>query len=478
MNYKMVICILGRMFQFEAVFLMIPAIVGFGYREENAKFLLLVAVISALAGTIMNIRRPKNKKIHARDGFVITALGWILMSIMGALPFLISGEIPSFTDAVFETASGFTTTGASILTNIEAMSHGMLLWRSFTHWLGGMGVLVFILAVLPSSADEMHIMKAESPGPSVDKFVPKVRETALILYVIYFVMTVIEFLLLIISKMPAFDAVCISLGTAGTGGFAVKSSGCAEYSNVCQNIITVFMFLFGVNFKFYYLLLCKKVKDALRSEEVIGYFCIYAFAVTVVVFGIISDVGNFADSLRIGAFQVASVMTTTGFATADFNLWNTLPKGVMVMVMFCGACAGSTGGGMKVSRIIIYFKEAVHCIGRYIHPRLVRKIRFEGKSVDEEVLRTTNAFFLAYIFIFAVSLFLILFDNFDFETSFTSIVATINNIGPGLGVVGPYGGYAPFSNTSKWVFIFDMIAGRLELFPMLVLFYPATWKRG
>lgn len=478
MNYLMILNTIGTLLQFEGLFLIPPIITGFVYRDKETLCFILVAIGSSLVGTLVKLIKIKNRKLHAKEGFVITAFAWIIMSIVGALTFVFTGAIPSFTDAYFEVASGFTTTGASILTNVEALSHSLLLWRSFTHWLGGMGVLVFIMAVVPSSADEMHIMKAESPGPSVDKLVPKVRRTAFIQYALYLGLTIMQFILLAIARMPIFDAICLTFGTAGTGGFGVKGDSIASYSNTCQVIITVFMFLFGVNFKFYYLFVIKKIKDALKSEEVRWYLIIYTTAVIFVVFGIIGEIGSFATSLRLASFQVASVMTTTGYATIDFNNWATFPKTVMVMVMFVGACAGSTGGGMKVSRWILYFKQVIRGMQQFIHPRSVKNIRLEGKIVDDETLKTTNLYFMAYAFVFIFSLILISLDGFDFTTSFTAITATINNIGPGLNVVGPAGNFAGFSNLSKWVMSFDMIAGRLEMFPMLILLAPSTWKKS
>ena len=477
MNYSIIIYILGLLLQFTAGFMMIPELVGNIYHETNALYFLLVASGALLVGSLLRLKKPKDKRMHAKEGMIIVALGWIVLSLVGAIPYFISGEISSYTDAVFETASGFTTTGASILTDVESMSHCMLFWRSFTHWLGGMGVLVFILAVMPSGADSMHLMKAESPGPSVDKLVPRVRQTAFYLYAIYFAMTAIEIVVLICGKMPVFDSFCISFGTAGTGGFSVKASGIADYNVFCQVTITVFMFLFGINFKFYYLILCKKIKDAFKMQEVRWYLGIYAVAVAIIVVSIIGQVGSFGKSLNQASFQAASIMTTTGFATTDFNLWGTLPQCVLVLIMFVGACAGSTGGGIKVSRIIIYAKEIKNEISYLVHPRSVKRVTMDGKAIDDTTLRTANAFLGAYVFIFAISFLLICIDGFDFTSSFTGVAATINNIGPGLGVVGPYGGFSGFSCLSKWVFIFDMITGRLEIFPMLILFNFSTWRK-
>ncbi len=477
MNYSIIVYVIGLLLQFIAGFLMIPELVGNIYHEENALYFLAVAAGSLLVGTLIRLKKPKDKKMHAKEGMIIVALGWIVLSLVGAMPYVLSGEIASYTDAVFETASGFSTTGASILSDVEAMSHCMLFWRSFTHWLGGMGVLVFILAATPSGADSMHLMRAESPGPSVDKLVPRVRETAFYLYAIYLVMTAIEIVILLLGEMPPFDAFCISFGTAGTGGFSVKASGIADYNVFCQVVITVFMLLFGINFKVYYLLLCRKWRDALKTEEVRWYLGIYAGAVAIIVISIMDSVGSFWDSLNKASFQAASIMTTTGYATTDFNKWGTLPQAVLVMLMFIGACAGSTGGGIKVSRIMIYFKEVRNEISYLIHPRSVKRVSIDNKSVDDTTLRTANAFLGAYFFIFAISFLVVCIDGFDFTSSFTGVAATINNIGPGLGVVGPYGGFSGFGDLSKWVFIFDMITGRLEIFPILILLNVSTWRK-
>ena len=477
MNYGKIVHILGSLLQVEGFLLALPLLVALLYGEKCWLTLGAVMIGAIVLGTLLRMKKTNRLQIHAKEGFVITALGWLLLSFVGALPFWISGEIPGFTDAFFESASGFTTTGASILTNVEAMSHGLLFWRSLTHWIGGMGVLVFILAVLPSNADDMNIMKAESPGPSVEKMLPKVRQTAKMLYAIYLGLTILNILLLMMFGMPVFDSFCLSFGAAGTGGFGVRNDSVASYSTSCQIIITIFMFLFGVNFKLYFLIIFRKFKDVLKSEEVLVYTIIYVVAVGFVTFGIVSDVGNFGTALKESAFQVSSIMTTTGYATTDFNLWGSMPKGILVMIMFIGACAGSTGGGMKVSRWILWFKQLKSELSHFLHPRSVKKIRLEGKVVDQETLRTTNVYMMAYLLVFAVSLFLISFDGFDLESTFTAVAATQNNIGPGLGIVGPTGGYSSFSILSKWVMIFDMIAGRLELFPMLILFAPSTWKR-
>ena len=477
MNCAMILYILGALLGLEGLLMLLPCLVGVIYGESTTAYLFVSAIICFISGLLLRIRKPKKTALRAKDGFVLTALAWIIISILGALPFVLSGEIPDFTDAVFEVVSGFTTTGSSILTQVESLSKCMLFWRSFTHWIGGMGVLVFLLAVLPSSADEMYIMKAESPGPSVDKLVPKVRQTAFILYAIYFIMTIITIIALILFNMPAFDAVCIALGAAGTGGFGILSDSCASYSPTCQIIITVAMFAFGVNFKFYYLIIIREFKEAIRQEEVAIYGIIYVIDVAIISITTLAEFNSASETVRHAAFQVASIMTTTGYATCDFNLWRSLPKGLLVTIMFIGACAGSTGGGMKVSRIILYFKQINRMVSEYIHPRSIKKIMLDGRPVDEAVLRSANLYLLAYMFIFVISVFIISVDDLDLITTFTSVAATINNIGPGLEIVGPCGNYSTLSILSKWTLIFDMLAGRLEIVPMLMLFSPIVWRR-
>ncbi len=487
MNHRIVLNNIGKLIRLEGMLLILPTLIGVFLQEKEFLALAVTAGSSIIVGTLLSSIKTKNTRIRAKEGFVITALVWLIFSIIGAIPFYATGNIKSFTDAIFETASGFTTTGASILRDVEALPKCLLFWRSFTHWIGGMGILVFMMAFASSSADEMNIMRAESPGPSVEKMVPKVKETAIILYGIYTVMTIILIIALIIAGMPVFDSVCHALGTAGTGGFGVKGDSIASYNKVCQGIITVGMMMFGVNFNLYYLIIMKKFKDILHSEEVFTYIIIYLVASILVSIGTVNGFmhsgtyyagfNTVGEAVHHSFFQVASVMTTTGFATMDFNLWATMPKAIMVLVMFIGACAGSTGGGIKVSRIIIYFKEVVRELQSYIHPSSVKSIRLDGKVVSKDTIRTTNVFLMAYIFIFVGSLVIVCFDGFDLVTSFTAVTATINNIGPGLGIVGPTGNFADFSILAKWVFIFDMIAGRLEIFPVLIMLSIKTWRR-
>jgi len=487
MNHRIVLNNIGKLIRLEGMLLILPTLIGVFLQEKEFLALAVTAGSSIIVGTLLSSIKTKNTRIRAKEGFVITALVWLIFSIIGAIPFYATGNIKSFTDAIFETASGFTTTGASILRDVEALPKCLLFWRSFTHWIGGMGILVFMMAFASSSADEMNIMRAESPGPSVEKMVPKVKETAIILYAIYTVMTIILIIALIMAGMPVFDSVCHAFGTAGTGGFGIKGDSIASYNKVCQGIITVGMMMFGVNFNLYYLIIMKKFKDILHSEEVFTYIIIYFVASILVSIGTVNGFmhsGTYyagfhtvGEAVHHSFFQVASVMTTTGFATMDFNLWATMPKAIMVLVMFIGACAGSTGGGIKVSRIIIYFKEVVRELQSYIHPSSVKSIRLDGKVVSKDTIRTTNVFLMAYIFIFVGSLVIVCFDGFDLVTSFTAVTATINNIGPGLGIVGPTGNFADFSILAKWVFIFDMIAGRLEIFPVLIMLSIKTWRR-
>lgn len=480
MNYRMILYLMGWIFNITAAGLLLPCAVGVFYGEAQWKYYILVALVSLLVGLFLTHKKPTRNVFYAKEGFVTVALSWIILSLVGAAPFYISGEIPSYIDAVFETASGFSTTGASILNNIEALSRTALFWRSFTHWIGGMGVLVFLIAIVPlAGGHTMQLMKAESPGPSVGKIVPKVRQTAFILYAIYASLTVLEGVLLGIGGMPIFDSITTALATAGTGGFAIRNASMAFYqSYYLQGVVTVFMILFGVNFNVYYLLLLKKFKDGLKSEEFLWYIGIIAFSVTCITLNIRNAVyaGNTFEAFHHSAFSVASIISTTGFATADFNTWPQLSKYILFVLMFIGASAGSTGGGMKVSRLILLVKSSLREIASVVHPRGVNVVKLDKKRIDHNVLKGTTSFFVLSMIVFAVSVFIISFDGFDMTTSITAIAATMNNIGPGLELVGPTGNYAIFSDLSKIVMIFDMLAGRLEYFPMLVLFSPITWK--
>jgi len=479
MNLSMIRYILGNVLAVEGLLMAPCAIVGYLYGEAEAEVYLIMGVCTLLMGLMLRWKKPDNTVFYLKEGCVSTALSWILMSIMGCLPFVLTGEIPGFVDAFFETVSGFTTTGASILSDVEALSHVSLFWRSFTHWIGGMGVLVFVLAVVPmNGGSHMNLMRAESPGPTVGKLVPRLRHTARILYLIYMVLTVIQIVLLLVGGMPAFEAITHSFGTAGTGGFGVKNSSIGGYNRYCQWVITVFMVLFGINFNAYYLILLKHVKDAFSMEEVRTYLAVILGAVAVVFFSILDLCESVFDALTQAFFQVSSIITTTGYSTVDFDLWPTTAKLVLVLLMFIGACAGSTGGGIKVSRFLIVGKTVRKEIGSYIHPKSIKKIQMDGKPIEHEVVRSTNVYFMAYMALFSLFLFLISLEGMDLESAFTAVAATFNNIGPGLGAVGPTCNFGGLTVFSKWVLSFAMLAGRLEIFPMLMVFHPTLWKDG
>jgi trk system potassium uptake protein TrkH len=416
--------------------------------------------------------------MYAREGFIATALCWVVLSVFGALPFVIAGSIPSFIDALFEVVSGFTTTGSSILSEVESMPRCLQFWRSFTHWIGGMGVLVFVMAVLPlTGGSTMYLMKAESPGPSVGKLVPKVKSTAVLLYKMYLGLSILQLIFLLIGRMPLFDSLCTVFGTAGTGGFGIRNDSFAGYSTYLQGVVTVFMILFGVNFNLYYLIVRRRFKEAAQSVEVRTYFAIIAVAVILITINISSMFPSLFQAFHHAAFQVGSIMTTTGFATTDFDLWPSFSKTILVLLMFIGACAGSTGGGIKVSRIVVLFRSILKELDLIVHPHNVRKVKMDGRIVEHAVVRSINVFLVSYLFVFALSVLLISLDNFSFTTNFTAVAATINNIGPGLELVGPTQNFGMFSDFSKLILIFDMLAGRLELFPLLILFSRNTWKR-
>lgn len=480
MNYAIIRFILGWILIFESAFMTLPCIVAVIYRETDGFVYLGLLLAGLLLGFLLGHKRPQNKVFFAREGCAAVALSWILLSIFGSLPFILTGAIPNPVDALFETVSGFTTTGASILSDVEALSYCNLFWRSFTHWIGGMGVLVFMLAILPmTGGSHMNLMKAESPGPSVSKLAPKVMTTARITYLIYFAMTLIQIFFLLIGGMPLFDSLTVTFGTAGTGGFGIKNDSITSYSPYLQNVVTIFMILFGVNFSFYYIMLLRKFKQAFRMSEVRTYLLIILAAVLIIAFNVRGMFGgDFAEALHHSAFQVASIITTTGYATTDFNLWPELSRTILVVLMFIGACAGSTGGGIKVSRIIILVKSITKELNQFIHPQGVRKIQFDGRTLAHETLRSVNVFMSAYVMIFALSAILVAaFDNQDLITNFTSVATAINNVGPGLELVGPTSNFGFFSMGSKLVLTFDMLAGRLELFPLLLLFSRDTWKK-
>lgn len=477
MNKKMVLNTLGKIIWFEAAFLVLPLIVSLIYRNDcSVAFLITIGVAAAVALPLTLLCKTKNKVIYSKEGFVTVSLAWILMSLIGCLPFYISGEIPSFIDAFFETVSGLSTTGASILTDVESMSEGLLFWRSFTHWIGGMGVLVFIMALTSGVSDRsIHIMRAEMPGPIVDKLVPKAKETAKILYLIYIGMTITEIIVLICCKMPVFDAILHSLGTAGTGGLGIRADSVESYSPLIQWVIAVFMFLFGINFNLYYLLLLRKIKSVLKSLELWVYIGVAVVTSIVITINICSMYETLSDSFRNAAFQVAAIMSTTGYSTTDFNLWPGLSKTLLLVLMFMGACAGSTSGGFKLSRAIILVKGMRRELGRLLHPRSVKTLRHEGKRLNEMTLSSAASYLTVYAACMLVVLILLSFDKFDMETNITTTIASFNNIGPGFGAIGPASNYSEFSGFSKLVLCAAMLLGRLEIFPLLICFSPATW---
>ncbi|MEG0988500.1 MAG: TrkH family potassium uptake protein [Clostridium sp.] len=478
MNYSIIFYIMGWILNFEAAFMVLPCIVAIIYGESAGWSFVITMAICLVIGVPLVIKKPKNKVFYTAEGFVTTALSWIILSIMGAIPFLLCGAITNPVDAIFETVSGFTTTGASILKDVEILPRSILFWRSFTHWIGGMGVLVFILTLLPLAGGyHMNLMRAESPGPSVSRLVPKVQSTAKILYGIYIGLTLLEILLLLLGKMPLFDSLTISFGTAGTGGFAIKNDSMAGYSPYLQNVATVFMILFGINFNIYFLILSGKFLQALKSEELKFYLGIIGTAILVITFSVVGIYGNIGTAFHHSAFQVASIITTTGFATTDFDIWPEVPRTILVILMFIGACAGSTGGGIKVSRFVILLKTVRKELGQYLHPNAVYKVKMDGKVVEHEVVRSINVFLVTYVLIFTFSVLLVGFDNQSLITNFTAVTATFNNIGPGLELVGPSQNFSLFSNGAKMVLIFDMLAGRLEIFPILLLFVRDTWKK-
>ena len=479
MNNKMIVYIIAKMLGVEGAVLLIPAFVAFLYGESDAiQFLIVSAVLGAIF-FIFGRKRPENKVIYAKEGLVIVGLAWILWSLFGALPFVLTGSIPSYVDAFFETVSGFTTTGSTILTDIEALPKGVAFWRSLTHWIGGMGVLVFVM-MLTSLDDEhsMHLMRAEVPGPEADKLVPKARATARILYLMYFVLTAAEVVFLMFGGMSFYDALLHSFSTAGTGGFSNRNASVAYYDSAyIDGVITVFMILFGVNFNLYFLIRLKNWKDALKNEELHAYLGIIAGAVAIVTVNILGIYGNMVHAFRYASFQVASVITTTGFCTADFNLWPELSKVVLLGIMVIGACAGSTGGGIKVSRFLILVKSIKQEVRRMLHPKAVTIVKINGKRVGNDTIRSVYIYFISYILVMMVSILLVSINNFDFATTFSSVLTTLNNVGPGISMVGPVENFHMFSPLSKLVFCMDMLLGRLEIFPYLLLMSPELWRR-
>ena len=488
MNHRMILYLLGYVLLLIGAFLLLPCVVALIYGERALYSLLATVGVCAVAGLLLLLFKPRNRRsMHAREGFVMVSLSWIVISLVGALPFWFSRAIPSYLDALFETISGFTTTGASILTNVEAMPHCLLFWRSFTHWLGGMGVLVFMLAVVPMSGDSIYLLRAESPGPSVSKMVPKMRTSAAILYSIYCVMTLLQILAYRLGdlcgwgEISFFDSVCLAFGSAGTGGFSVRADGLAGYAPYVQSVTTVAMILFGVNFSIYFFLICRKFLLIWKNSELKCYLGIILAAIVLITANLTLHGGYFdtlGETVHHVSFSVGSIITTTGFGTADFSLWPEFSKSILVGLMVIGACAGSTGGGIKISRLLILYKSARAEIRHLLHPHAVEVMTMDGKRVSSDVIRGTAAFMIVYLFIVLFSIVLVALDNFGAETTVTSVLATLNNIGPGVSIeIGPLGSYANFSALSKLVLSLDMLFGRLELFPMLLLFRPSTWRK-
>lgn len=480
MNNKMVSKTVGRLLQAEALLLLLPMAVSIYFKENLIYVYGMVIAMLLCVGTIMTLPKPQTRKIYAREGFVIVSLSWILMSLFGALPFVISGAIPSFVDALFETVSGFTTTGASILNDIEVLPKSILFWRSFTHWIGGMGIIVFVLAILPQKEmQSMHILRAEVPGPTVGKLVSKATVTARILYIIYTVFTVAEIVALLCCKMPLYDSVTTAFATAGTGGFSVRNASIAAYGNLgAEVVISIFMLLFGINFNLFYLFLIKQFKRVFKSEELWTYLAVIGVSIILVALNIYPMVESIGTALRQAGFQVISIITTTGFVTADFGQWPAMAQMILVALMFLGACAGSTGGGLKVGRMIILVKAAFRELRRAINPNRVKAIKLDGAVIEKDVVITTSTYFVIYMFIIGISALILTVDNFDFTTTVTAVITCINNVGPGLALVGPVENFADFSNLSKLVLSANMLIGRLEIFPIIILFMRSTWKKS
>ncbi len=478
MNYGVVIYILGALMKAEAVFLMFPFAVGLIYREDTAWSYLITAAVCLVLGILMSLKKPNKGGLYLKEGYFVVALGWLMMSMLGAVPFVITGEIPRYIDAVFETVSGFTTTGATILADVEVLTHATLFWRSFQHLLGGMGVFVFLSGLLPMlGGNSVNLMKGESTGPSVDKLVPRIKDTVRILYSVYLVMGLTEVLLLLIFGMDLFSSLTLTFGTIGTGGFGILNSSIGSYSPAVQWTIGIFMLLSGMNYSLYFLLLRRKFKQAFGMEEIRLYLAITFVACALIVLNLGRFYATFGETVRQTFFQVSSLITSTGYATTDFDLWPEFSKTILIVVMIIGACAGSTGGGIKMSRLLILFKAARKQNQIFIHPRAIKKIKMDNSVVDHDAVRATNAYISLFFAVLFISVLLVSLDEHDFMTNFTAVVATLNNMGPGFNLVGPTCNYSFFSAGSKIVLIFDMLAGRLELFPMLLLITPRSWRR-
>lgn len=483
MNYRMMGKFISRILLVEAVFMLPALLISLYENERSSVYGFCSAIIITLASAVILavLCRRAKRGFYAKEGLVCVGASWIVMSLLGCLPFYFSGEIPHFVDALFETVSGFTTTGASILSNVEGLSRGNLYWRSFTHWLGGMGVLVFVLA-LGRGGDQsdgytMHLLRAESPGPKVGKLVPKMKDTATILYILYLFLTVLNVIFLLIGGMPVFDAICTAFGTAGTGGFGVKNDSIAGYSPYLQNVCTVFMLLFGVNFACYYMLFIKQIKNVFKDEELRFYLAVVAGSIVLITWNIRGMYDSLGETVRYAAFQVASIVTTTGFATTDFDLWPSFSKAILLGLMVIGACAGSTGGGFKCGRALLLLKSLRRNVRQILHPQKVQVVRMDHQMVQERVLDNINAYLAAYVLIVICSFIVISVDGFSTMTNFSAVLACFNNIGPGLESVGPTCNFGGYSVLSKVILIIDMLAGRLEIFPILILFSKSTWNR-
>ena len=478
----MILRFISKILMMESIF-MIPAyLLSVGYKEDAASkaFLITILFTIVISAVLYMLTKGPKQKFYAKEGLVCVGICWIVLSLVGALPFFLSGSIPNYIDALFEIVSGFTTTGASILPEVESLSHGILYWRSFSHWIGGMGVLVLLLAVSTGNEQSkgftMHILRAESPGPKVGKLVPKMKQTAEILYLLYILLTVLDIIFLLLGRMPVFDAICTAFGTAGTGGFGIKNDSIAGYSPYIQNVCTVFMLLFGINFSCYYLLLLRHFKSVFKDQELRLYIASVLVSIGMITWNLRGFYGSFGETLRHAAFQVASIVTTTGFATTDFDLWPAFSKGILLCLMLVGACAGSTGGGFKMGRLLLILKGLRRSVRQIVHPGKVEVVRVNGRPVDEKVMDNTNAYLAAYTLIMGLSFLLISLDNFSVLTNISAVIACFNNIGPGLEQVGPACNFGDFSIFSKCVLIADMLAGRLEIFPILILFSRTTWK--
>ncbi len=478
MNYRMLGYLLSVVLLIEAALLAFPLVTAMIYGESILPYLITMAILTVVSVPSI-IFKPKNTVIYAKEGFICVAASWLLMSLFGALPMVLSGAIPNYIDALFEIASGFTTTGASILTEIESLPKGILLWRSFSHWVGGMGVLVFMLAILPSTDGRaIHLLRAEVPGPTKGKLVPKLRQTAIILYGIYVALTVIEFVALLISGMSFYDALVSSFATAGTGGFAVKNASIAGYNNpAAEWIIAIFMLLFGVNFNLYFFILIGKIKDVFKSEELRAYLAIFLVSSAIIVINTWSMFANASDCIRATVFQVTSIMSTTGFATVDYNLWPELSKTVLMVLTVIGACAGSTAGGLKISRVLILIKSIFREVRHMLRPRSVNVVKIDGEVLSEEPVKAAGSYFALYVLIIILTVLILALDGFGFETNFSATLACINNVGPGFGAVGPVGNYSDFSWLSKIILSLNMLFGRLEIMPMIILLSPLGWKQ-